>query len=171
MKGTCVTYQEIENINEAVREMQRLMGWGFSWNRAASKLKRAPATIQKYFDEDWYPGKYYQKPKKVAKIPKELEHAGIYLLAQQVVVDGKIINLVKVGKSTNLCSRLASYQGMNPLAKCIDTLELYPEDLDRNEQSYHSLLGIKNKRYGNTEWFICDDAEYNYWTHYKLVAI
>ena len=163
-----VTPKEIEKINETVYEMKRLKGWTFSWSQAGSKLKRAPSTVQKYYDENWYPGKYYQKPVKVEKIPKTLDYAGIYLLAQQVVDNGKIINLVKVGKSLNLRNRLASYQGMNPMAKCIDTLELYPDDVDNVEKAYHMLLGHKNVRYGNTEWFICSDDEYQKWTHHKL---
>ena len=155
-----VNLKEKEHINEVVHEMKKYMGWMFSWTKAGLKLKRAPETVKRHYDKDWCPGKYFTKPTVSKKYSNDLEYAGLYLLAQQVINNGQIINLVKVGKSTNIKKRLLSYQGTNPFVKCISTLRVYEDDLDRMEKQYHALLGAKNSRYGNTEWFICSDEEY-----------
>lgn len=155
------TPKDIELINEIARELEEKSA--FSWQKLASKSKWSISTVRKYYDKDWYPGKYFTKPKKIETISKELEYAGLYMLSQQIVDNGQIINLIKVGQSSNIQKRLMSYQGMNPFAKCIATKKLYEEDLDKWEKHYHLLLGINNIRYGNTEWFICTDDEYNKW--------
>lgn len=158
--------QDKEKINEIARELEK--AGRFTWDRLAQKSGWSTTTVRKYYDKDWYPGKFFQKPMKIKPMPSDLEHPGIYLLAYQSVVDGKIINLVKVGQSKNLKKRLASYQGMNPFVKCIDTKFVLEEDLDSEEAFYHTVLGMKNVRYGNTEWFICSDEEYAYWSNRKL---
>jgi hypothetical protein len=155
-----------EKINEVARELDGL--GKLTWDRLAQKTGWSATTVRKYYDKDWYPGKYFQKPMKKTAIPEGLEHPGVYLLAYQSVVDGKIVNLVKVGQSKNLKKRLSSYQGMNPFVKCIDTKFIPEEDLDAEEKFYHMVLGMKNVQYGGTEWFICSDEEYNYWINRKL---
>ena len=162
-----VDFKEKERINRFIHE--NIDSYGFSWQWAADRLGWSVTTIRKHYDKDWYPEKYYKSAIKTTPIEKELEYSGLYLLAQQVVVDGKIINLIKVGQSKNLRKRLMSYQGMNPFAKCIDTIACVPDKLDAAEASYHKRLGVKNQRYGNTEWFICSDEEYNKWLQYKFM--
>lgn len=164
----CVLPQDKEKINQVAHELKEMYGYGFSFSQVARKTGWSETTVRKYFDKDWYPGKYFQMPIKTEKIPKTLEHPGLYMLSQQIVEDGHIINLIKVGQSTNLKKRLHSYQGMNPFAKCVDTMELLAEDLDEYEKAYHTMLGTKNKRYGQTEWFVCDDEQYNYWINKKF---
>lgn len=155
------TPKDIEHINEVARELGSRID--FSWKTLAAKTKWSETTVRKYYDKDWFPGKYYKKPIKVEHSNKDLEYAGLYMLAQQIVENGKIINLIKVGKSTNLRKRLDSYHGMNPFAKCIATKKVFKEDLDKCEKDFHLILGVKNTRYGNTEWFICSDEEYAKW--------
>lgn len=159
--------KEKERINKFIHE--NIKSFGFSWQWAADRLGWSVTTVRKYYDKEWYPEKYFKNPIKTTPVAKELEYSGLYLLAQQVVVDGKILNLIKIGQSTNLRKRLMSYQGMNPFAKCIDTLVCSPEKLNESETAYHKMLGAKNQRYGNTEWFICSDEEYNKWLQYKFL--
>jgi hypothetical protein len=169
MKGVimrCVTPKDQELINEIGHELKKR--GQLTWSKLASKTGWSATTVSKYFDKNWSPGKYFQKPLKIQPIDIELAHSGLYLIAFQSIVDGKIVNLVKVGQSKNLKNRLASYQGMNPFVKCVDTKYVPQDELDAEEHFYHMLLGTKNTRYGNTEWFICDDEQYNYWTHRKL---
>lgn len=160
-----VTPKDIEKINELIVEMNR--DWLHTWQWVADKSGWSISTVKKYYDKDWYPGKYYQKPIQTEKINYS-HQSGIYLLAQQIFENGQVINLIKVGQSTNLDKRLKSYVGMNPFAKCIATKNYRSEDLNQVEELYHNFLGIKNRRYGNTEWFICDDEQYNWWLENKL---
>ena len=159
----CVTPKDQEKINRVAREMEKLRPL-YSWGDLAKKVGWSATTVRRYYDDYWYPGKYYQEPIKLEPIRKELEYPGLYMLAQRIVEDDKIINLLKIGQSTNIKKRLASYRGSNPFAKLIDTRETYKEDLDEFEKQYHLLLGQKNQRYGNTEWFICSDEEFERWT-------
>lgn len=158
---------EIEKINKLGHEMNKTIF--FSWQKLANKTGWSVTTVRKYYDKDWYPGKYYQEPIKIRTNYNELNNqAGIYLLAQQIIENNEILNLIKIGQSKNLKKRLNSYKGMNPFVKCIDTLSCDIDDLDQIEQAGHLLLGTKNKRYGNTEWFICTEEQYNYWLKHKL---
>ena len=155
------TPKDVEQINEVARELEE--NSAFSWKKLAAKTNWSETTVRKYYDKDWFPGKYFKKPLKAEAVSNELNYSGLYMLSQQIVDNGKILNLIKVGQSTNIQKRLTSYQGMNPFAKCIATKRLYEEDLNKWEKCYHLLLGTKNVRYGNTEWFICSDEEYQRW--------
>ena len=90
------------------------------------------------------------------------------MLAEQIVENNKIINLLKTGQATNLKKRLNSYKGSNPFARCIDTLKCDKNDLNEIERLSHEILGMKNHRYGKTEWFICSDEQYEWWMKHKL---
>ena len=162
-----VTPKDIEKINSLINEMQGT--WSFSFNKVAKRTGWSETTVRKYYDKDWYPGKYFQTPIKTTQYSTELDHAGLYLLVERIVNENNvIINLVKVGQATNLKQRLDSYKGSNPFAKCIDTLQCHKDDLNELEHAYHQLLGMKNTRYGKTEWFICNDEQYNWWLENKL---
>lgn len=158
-----VTLKDQEEINRIAREMDRKKPY-YSWSDLARKTGWSTSTVRRYYDENWEPGKYYQEPIKTKSIKEELAYPGLYMLGQRVLKDNKIINLIKVGQSTNIKKRLASYKGTNPYAELIDTREAYKEDLKELEKEYHFLLGIKNQRYNNTEWFVCTNEEYEYWT-------
>lgn len=163
-----VTPKDKEEINETIYNLKNT--WSFSWANIAKRTGWSVTTVRNHYDENWFPGKYYKKPIPATAIFANRQ-PGVYLLAQQVVEDGKIINLIKVGKSTDLYKRLTSYKGMNPFAKCVDTLNCSEEELDKLEKDFHLLLGTKNQRYANTEWFICDDKQYNYWLENKFNII
>lgn len=158
-----VSYKDKEYINKIARKLEKQCRY-FSWKDLADKTGWSTTTVKRHFDKDWYPGKYYQEPMEVKPLSKELEYPGIYMLAQRIIEDdGRVLNLIKVGQSINIKKRLNSYRTSNPFAKCIDTKEIFEEDLKEYEKEYHYLLGRDNTRYGNTEWFICDDEQYNYW--------
>ena len=164
-----VTPKDIEKINEVAHEMEGT--WAFSFNKVANKTGWSVTTVRKYYDKDWYPGKYYQKPVKSKKYTNNLNYSGLYLLIQRIIDNyDNIINLVKVGQAHDLKQRLDSYKGSNPFATCIDVLPCHKDDLNELEKAYHMLLGTKNKRYGKTEWFICDDEQFEWWKEHKLDA-
>ena len=163
-----VTPKDREEINEIVHDLKKSIT--FSWAIAARRTGWSATTVRKYYDENWYPGKYFQKPVPAAKIKYNCK-PGLYLLAQQIVEDNQIIKLIKIGKSKCLYQRLNSYKGMNPFAKCIDIYNCSPEELDDLEKSYHIRLSAKNRRYANTEWFICTDEEFDYWSNYKFKKV
>ena len=150
-----MTSREIEKINRSRRNFKdetpaqfaRHMGYPYS-------------TIKEVLDENWYPGKYYTETE--VDYDKYLG-SGLYFLIQQVIYDNEVLNLIKVGKSKDLQQRIKSYKGMNPFARCIDIFQCEPDRITALEQEYHKLLGEKNKRFENTEWFICNDEQYQYW--------
>lgn len=158
-----VNNKDKEHINKIARKLKKQCPY-FSWKDLAVKTGWSTTTVRRHYDENWYPGKYFQEPIESRKISKDLEFSGLYMLAQRIIEDDKILNLIKVGKSNNIKQRLQSYKGTNPFAKCIDTREVFPEDLSEYEKEYHYLLGKDNIRYGNTEWFICNDEQFKYWT-------
>ena len=162
-----MTPQEIERINKIGHELYNHSPYFFTWSKLANKTGWSTTTVRKYYDKEWYPGKYFKEKMKIEPVSNCLG-CGIYMLAQQVVENHKILNLIKVGKSKNLSSRLKDYVGMNPFAKCIDVFQCDVEDLDKLEKTYHMILGKDNRRYGNTEWFICDDKQFQYWLDNKL---
>ena len=160
-----VTPKDQEEINEVIATSGH--AWTFSWANIARRTGWSVSTVRKYYDPNWYPGKYYQKPISITNIHHNTK-PGIYLLAQQIVEDNQIINLIKIGKSKNIYERLNTYKGMNPFAKCIDILNCHEDELTELENLCHKYLGIKNRRYGGTEWFVCDDEEYQWWLKNKL---
>lgn len=162
-----MTPQEIEKINKIGHELYNYSPYFFSWEKLARKTGWSATTVRKYYDKEWYPGKYFKDKIKAESISKDLG-CGIYMLAQRIVENDEILNLIKVGKSKNLTSRLKDYVGMNPFAKCVDTFQCDPEDVDDLEKTYHMLLGRNNHRYGNTEWFVCDESQYKFWLDHKL---
>ena len=160
----CMTLKEIERLNRIIRKIEECNG-----EKSLAYIARSSGypveTIKKYYDEKWYSNKYYQE----TDIDPEMVYgAGLYLLAQQIISDGKIINLLKIGQSKTLNQRLSSYKTTNPFARCIDILECKPEELTKLEHGYHVLLEQENERFRNTEWFVCDDEHYNYWLNHKF---
>ena len=158
--------QDVEKINKIAHHMRDK--YYCSWRDIAQKTEWSITTVRKYYDKNWFPGKYYQEPIEIENINKELDYTGIYLMGQQIYEEGAIIHLIKVGKAINIRNRLSAYRTHNPFAKLIDTKKYDIKDLDKIEKTYHNLLGIKNKRYGNTEWFVCSEEEYNKWLKQKL---
>ena len=161
-----VTQKDKEKINEiAHKKLQNIF---YTWEDIAKSTGWSVSTVKKYYDKDWTPGKYFKGHIDLEKIPKNLAQPGLYMLAQQIIINGETINLIKVGKSLNLKRRLMEYNGMNPFVQVIDTRCYDKDEIGFWETKYHMTLNINNKRYGNTEWFVCDDEQYNYWINKKL---
>lgn len=92
------------------------------------------------------------------------KHSGLYMMAQVVCNPTKLnerFYLIKIGLSTtNLHNRISSYKGMNPMAICIDTIEINANKAPLMEQKWHSLLENKYDRVNNSEWFIVSFQDY-----------
>ena len=55
----CDTEDDKEKINEVARELEK--AGRFTWDRLAQKSGWSTTTVRKYYDKDWYPGKFFQK--------------------------------------------------------------------------------------------------------------
>lgn len=165
--SNAVTYDELETINYAI--YMRKKDYTMTWNDVADLTGRSITTVKKYYDKNWFPGKYAQKePVKDTRDFNKLEYPGVYMLTQQVIEDNKVLNLIKVGKSTNIRKRLDSYKTSNPTAKVIDTQKCHIGDIDKLEKVYHTFLSHRGKKYKNTEWFVVNDEYYEYFLSHKL---
>lgn len=89
---------------------------------------------------------------------------GIYLMCQMgcpVNQPDRKFHLIKIGKSTNLRSRIQAYNGMNPLVHCLDVqIVNNGAEATELESKMHTKLGKKYSRWGNTEWFLVPEEDY-----------
>lgn len=90
--------------------------------------------------------------------------SGLYMLAQVVCIPTRLNEryfLIKIGmSSTNLHNRIITYKGMNPMAVCIDTLIINPNDVKEAENNWHNIMDNKYTRVNGTEWFVVSYEDY-----------
>lgn len=83
---------------------------------------------------------------------------GVYMLAQITHPCNnpeEIFYIIKIGKSTKLNQRIASYNGSNPFCSCIDIKETSVKEVDSLEEYYHKeLTRVGGERQLGTEWFV-----------------
>lgn len=106
----------------------------------------------------------YNPKLKYGLITRYSNKSGLYMLAQVLCMPHRLNEryyLIKIGMSeTNLNNRINSYKGSNPLAICIDTIEVSKDKVKTSEKEWHIKMGNLYNRLNGSEWFSVPYEDY-----------
>lgn len=162
-------------LNDCIEAAALATGYSYStlrqWVSYFKLWRGIPEDLLQLFDPD-YPGYLVEEEEK--ELPRftdiyerhEVDKgSGLYLLGNTIFnpETGEKFYCLKVGKSTNLQSRIKQYYTHNPFVWVADTINFEAKEISTKEEYCHvklSEIAISKTMYGD-EWYIVNEEWYN----------